>query len=49
MQNHMAPTLSMVVKGMAPDECFPQMKKLMNIPTANTRPGYRVAVRNAAA
>ena len=45
----MAPTDSMVVKGMAPLECFPQMKRLMKKPIPKTMPGYRVEVKNAAA
>ena len=49
MQNHMEPTLSMVVKGIAPLECLLQMKKLMKTPTPSTIPGYRVAVSRAAA
>ena len=49
MPNHIAPTDSMVVKGMAPLECFPQMKKFMKNPIPKTMPGYRVEVRKAAA
>ena len=45
----MAPTLSMVVKGMAPLECFPQMKKLITNPTPRTALGYREPVNRAAA
>ena len=49
MPNHMAPTDSMVVKGMAPLECLPQMNRLMKNPIPKTMPGYRVEVRKAAA
>ena len=39
MPNHMAPTDSIVVNGMAPLECLPQMKRLMKKPIPNTIPG----------
>lgn len=35
---------SMVVKGTAPDECSPQMKKLRKKPVPNTILGYNMAV-----
>ena len=48
MPNHMAPMDSMVVKGIAPLECLPQMKKLMKTPREKMMPGYKVAVKKAA-
>jgi hypothetical protein len=35
----MAPIDSIVVNGMAPLECFPQMKKLMKTPREKMMPG----------
>ena len=35
---------NMVVKGTAPEECSPQMKKLRKNPMPNTMPGKKVAV-----
>jgi len=37
---------SIVENGTAPDERFPQMKKLRKNPIVNTIPGYNVAVYN---
>ena len=48
MPNHMAPIDSMEVKGMAPELCLPQMKKLTKNPRPKMTPGYRVAVEKAA-
>ena len=48
MPNHIAPTDSIVVKGIAPLDRWPQMKKFTNKPSAKITPGYSVAVRNAA-
>ena len=49
MPNHIAATASIVVKGIAPLECFPQMNRFTKKPMPKTIPGYRVAVRKAAA
>ena len=42
--NHMAPIANIVVKGIAPEECLPHIKKLMKTPSVNMMPGYKVAV-----
>ncbi len=42
--NHIHTKANIVVKGTAPDECSPQMKKFRKKPTPNTIPGYKVAV-----
>ena len=44
MPNHMQRRASMVVKGTAPEECSPQMKKLRKNPMPNTMLGYSMAV-----
>ena len=40
----MAPIANIVVKGIAPEECLPHIKKLMKTPSVNMMPGYKVAV-----
>ena len=47
MPNHIAPMANIVVKGIAPEECFPQIKKLMKTPRVKMMPGYRVAVERS--
>ena len=42
--NHIQTRMSMVVKGTAPEECTPQMKKLRKNPVPNTIAGKNVAV-----
>jgi len=44
MPNHRHSRDSMVPKGTAPLECFPQMKKFKKKHVPNTRAGYSVAV-----
>ena len=44
MPNHMQSRASMVVKGTAPEECSPQMKKLRKKPIPNAMLGYNEAV-----
>lgn len=44
MPNHMQSRASMVVKGTAPEECSPQMKKLRKKPMPKTMLGYSMAV-----
>lgn len=44
MPNHMQRRANIVVKGTAPDECSPQMKKLRKKPVPNTILGYSMAV-----
>ena len=39
MPNHMAPMETIVPKGMAPEECWPQMKKLAKTPSEKMTPG----------
>jgi hypothetical protein len=44
MQNHRQSKASIVGKGTAPLECFPQMKKFRKKQEQKTIPGYKVAV-----
>ena len=48
MPNHMRSSASMVPKGMAPEEAWPQMKKLSTKKALTTTPGHRSAVMSVA-